>query len=277
MAKTSAGSTHRVLVAVLLLLPLLLSGTAPGAAARAQDEPAAEPAPLRVEVNLPAFRVDVRSGDGERVASYRACVGAADFPTPVGSFEIYRVVWNPWWIPPASPWAAGKTAMPPGPKNPMGRAKVEFRPLYFLHGTPDTASLGCAASHGCLRLANEDAVDLARRVQSAGRPGTTEEELDRLAAETERSRTIDLERRVPLEIAYRVAEVEGGELLLHADIYSRVGRGPDTLERAIVEALVRAGHAEGAIDLSGIRIAARALPKRGEPPLRIPLDVLVVE
>lgn len=272
MTKAPSRLSSRVLAAVLLVL----CGAAPASAdppPRAQDEPA----PLRVEVNLPAFRVDVWSGEGERVASYRACIGAADFPTPVGSFEIYRVVWNPWWVPPASPWAAGKTAMPPGPRNPMGRAKIEFRKLYFLHGTPDTASLGCAASHGCLRLANEDALDLARRVQLAGRPGTTAEELDRLAAETERTRTIDLERRVPLEVAYRVAEVEGEELLLHADIYGRLGRGPDALERAIVEALVRAGHGEDAINLSFVAISVRALPKRGEPPLRIPLDVLVLE
>lgn len=259
---------------MLLLLPLVLPAVALGAPAQAQDEPA--PAPLRVEVNLPAFRVDVWSGDGDRVASYRTCVGASDFPTPVGSFEIYRVVWNPWWIPPASPWAAGKTTMPPGPKNPMGRAKIEFRPLYFLHGTPDTTTLGCAASHGCLRLSNEDAVDLARRVHSAGRPGTTEEELDGLAAETERSRTIELERRVPLEIAYRVAEVEGGELLLHADIYDRVGGGREAIERAIVVELARVGYPLEAIDLSGVKSAARSLPMRGAPPIRIPLDVLVV-
>jgi hypothetical protein len=245
------------------------------AGARQAPEPSIAKAPgLRIEVNLPAFRVDVLDG-GERVASYLACVGAAGFPTPVGEYEIARVAWSPWWHPPASPWAAGKTAVPPGPTNPMGRAKLEFRPLYYLHGTADTASLGCAASHGCVRLSNEDVVALARRVHRFGRPETSAEELDRLAADPERTRTFELERPVPLAIVYRVAEVEGDELLLHADIYGRLDGSPSALEEEIVRALERAGYATGEIDLSGVRASAGRLPVRGEPPLRVPLDVLV--
>ena len=63
--------------------------------------------------------------------------------------------------------------MKPGLKNPLGaRALYLFNEkgedtLFRLHGTPEWNSIGTAASSGCIRLMNQDIIDLYSRV----RPG----------------------------------------------------------------------------------------------------------
>ena len=175
---------------------------------------------LRLELNIPAYRLDA-CVDGLAVRSYRVAVGTRKYPTPVGDFRIAEVVWNPWWRPPPSPWARDRKVTPPGPDNPVGRVKLTFRPLYHLHGTPEEGSLGQAASHGCVRLANADVIDLARRVHRSASSDVAETTLDRLEAEPWRTATIQLAAPVPLRIVYRLAEVREGRLEVHPDVYRR--------------------------------------------------------
>ncbi len=59
--------------------------------------------------------------------------------------------------------------MEPGVKNPLGaRALYIFQnkqdTLYRLHGTPEWQSIGKAVSSGCVRLINQDVIDLYKRV-----------------------------------------------------------------------------------------------------------------
>jgi hypothetical protein len=55
-------------------------------------------------------------------------VGTAKYPTPRGTYEISKIIWNPGWVPPDSPWAKGKTSKPPGhPENPMKLVKIFFK------------------------------------------------------------------------------------------------------------------------------------------------------
>lgn len=66
------------------------------------------------------------------------------------------------------PLAAG---MAPGPTNPLGaRALYLFKDgkdtLYRIHGSNEDWSIGKAVSSGCIRLLNQDIMDLYRRVQS---------------------------------------------------------------------------------------------------------------
>ncbi len=60
--------------------------------------------------------------------------------------------------------------MEPGPTNPLGaRALYLFRggedTLYRIHGTNEDWSIGQSVSSGCIRLLNQDVIDLHRRVQ----------------------------------------------------------------------------------------------------------------
>lgn len=124
---------------------------------------------LRIEVDLSDRQLSVIE-NGEVTQTYPVAIGIASYPTPKGNFSIRRIIWNPRWVPPDSPWARKKSARPPGdPKNPMGRVKIFFsEPDYYIHGTREVDSLGQAESHGCLRMANPDAVELAQKVMAAG-------------------------------------------------------------------------------------------------------------
>jgi L,D-transpeptidase catalytic domain len=70
-------------------------------------------AELRLEVSL-GNRELVAFEDGAEVARYAVAVGTKKYPTPEGSFHIRKVVWNPPWAPPDSPWAKGKEPLPGG-------------------------------------------------------------------------------------------------------------------------------------------------------------------
>jgi hypothetical protein len=84
---------------------------------------------------------------------FSIAVGQPSFPTPLGHFYI-AVLWrNPWWYPPNSSWAAGASPIPPGPGNPLGTRWMGLSaPGVGIHGTPDPASIGYSASHGCIRM-----------------------------------------------------------------------------------------------------------------------------
>jgi len=89
---------------------------------------------------------------------FRVATGQASYPTPLGHFSI-EVMWrDPWWYPPDSPWAAGAKPIPPGPGNPLGTRWMGLTaPGVGIHGTPDPASIGYSASHGCIRMYIHDA------------------------------------------------------------------------------------------------------------------------
>ena len=92
-----------------------------------------------------------------------------------GRATIRRKAEWPTWTPPremtlrdpeAARWAAG---MPGGPDNPLGaRAMYLYQgdrdTLYRIHGNNDPSSIGQAVSSGCIRLLNQDVIDLYRRV-----------------------------------------------------------------------------------------------------------------
>ena len=105
------------------------------------------------------------------IRTFDVAVGQPRYPTPTGTYSIRRIVWNPsWHPPPGSAWAKGKTAKGPGdPGNPMKVVKIFFKePDYYIHGTNAPQSIGEAASHGCIRMTEGDAVSLAKTIQRAG-------------------------------------------------------------------------------------------------------------
>jgi lipoprotein-anchoring transpeptidase ErfK/SrfK len=97
--------------------------------------------------------------DGKRKwGTFGVATGQAIYPTPLGQFSIVTKQMNPWWYPPDSPWAAGLSPVPPGPGNPLGTRWMGLSaPGVGIHGTPDAASIGYSASHGCIRMRIPDA------------------------------------------------------------------------------------------------------------------------
>jgi lipoprotein-anchoring transpeptidase ErfK/SrfK len=85
--------------------------------------------------------------------TFGVATGQASYPTPLGSYTIVQKQRNPWWIPPKSDWAEGEKPVPPGPGNPLGTRWMGLSaPAVGIHGTPDAASIGYSASHGCIRM-----------------------------------------------------------------------------------------------------------------------------
>jgi lipoprotein-anchoring transpeptidase ErfK/SrfK len=105
--------------------------------------------------------------DGRTVVrTFRVATGQASYPTPLGRFEVADRQYNPWWYPPASDWAEGLEPVPPGPGNPLGTRWMGLSAWGVgIHGTPDAASIGYSASHGCIRMYVPDAEWLFEQVQ----------------------------------------------------------------------------------------------------------------
>jgi lipoprotein-anchoring transpeptidase ErfK/SrfK len=91
--------------------------------------------------------------------------GQSSYPTPIGHFSIVTMQRHPWWYPPDSDWAEGEKPIPPGPGNPLGTRWMGLSaPGVGMHGTPDPASIGYSASHGCIRMRIPEAEWLFSRV-----------------------------------------------------------------------------------------------------------------
>jgi lipoprotein-anchoring transpeptidase ErfK/SrfK len=106
-------------------------------------------------------------GNGQAVR-YGIGVGRDGFRWS-GQHRVTRKAEWPGWTPPA---AMRKRIpdlpayMPGGPDNPLGaRAIYIGSTLYRLHGTSEPWTIGQAVSSGCIRLTNEDVIDLYDRVK----------------------------------------------------------------------------------------------------------------
>jgi hypothetical protein len=204
--------------AARFLLSILFATTIPSPAVLAQDVPdSAAVSPIRLVINIPAFRMDVLR-DSAIIRSFDVAVGTPQYPTPLGDYAITEITWNPWWTPPPGEWAREDTVTPPGPTNPMGRVKMQFAPYYLVHGTPLERSIGSAGSHGCVRMRNDDVVALARLLQDSSGIALSDSEVSDLIR-SRRTRVVTLSVLVPTALIYRTAEVRSDSLSLYPDVY----------------------------------------------------------
>jgi murein L,D-transpeptidase YcbB/YkuD len=245
-------------------LLLALSAFSP---AYSQATAAREPK-LAIVINLPAFRLDVRL-DSMLLRSFTVAIGMRRYPTPAGEFAITEVEWNPWWHPPESPWASEDTVTPPGPRNPMGRVKMALGGTLYVHGTPLAASIGSAASHACIRMTNTNAITLARLVQSHGGAELTEEATDTILQRGKPSRRVRLTTPIPVQVVYRLVELQEDELHFYPDVYRR---GREGVETDALLLLSEAGHDTSLVDR---RFLARVARDGGRAPVRVRISQLV--
>ena|SRR5438477_4917270 len=114
------------------------------------------------------------AADGRLLAFYVATIGSEHDPLPVGNWKIRGVQRNPVFHYNAKLfWDAHnpheKARIPAGPRNPVGLVWIDLsKEHYGIHGTPNPSQVGHATSHGCIRLTNWDALELAAMVK----PGT---------------------------------------------------------------------------------------------------------
>ncbi len=101
--------------------------------------------------------------DGKVSHDWVIAVGTPSYPTPTGEYEVVEKRYMPTWVNPAPDgWGADMPDMiPPGISNPLGLRAINWNAdgIRF-HGTTATYSLGTAASHGCVRMSNDDVIQL---------------------------------------------------------------------------------------------------------------------
>ncbi len=101
--------------------------------------------------------------NGKITNQWPIATGQPEYMTPTGMYSVTEKRYLPTWVNPApDTWGASMPAsIPPGPSNPLGlRALNWSAPAIRFHGTSATYSLGFNASHGCVRLSNEDVIRL---------------------------------------------------------------------------------------------------------------------
>jgi lipoprotein-anchoring transpeptidase ErfK/SrfK len=107
----------------------------------------------RLEVSTADRTVTLLQGD-EVVRTFSAAIGTGDTPTPLGTFYLTEL------LAPTNhgygPYAYGISAFS-DVLNSFGGGPGQIG----MHGTDDSDSIGQAASHGCIRLSNEDITYLA--------------------------------------------------------------------------------------------------------------------
>jgi lipoprotein-anchoring transpeptidase ErfK/SrfK len=151
-ALTTAGAPHAVAVRARIVKPKVTTAQL------------AAKYPTIITVDRTSFRLRLWK-DLKLVKTYSIAVGMAGLETPSGVYSINDKQVNPSWHVPNSPWAgdlAGQV-IPPGPADPI---KARWMGIYAgagIHGTDDVGSLGSAASHGCIRMAIPDVIELYDR------------------------------------------------------------------------------------------------------------------
>jgi lipoprotein-anchoring transpeptidase ErfK/SrfK len=142
-------------IAVRDLTDALAHGTRPAIVLHAKlRKPTVTPATIGPVIVIKRGSNELTLYNGMKVVrKFVVATGQAVYPTPLGKFQIVVKWKNPWWYPPASPWAKGEKPVPPGPGNPLGTRWMGLSaPGVGIHGTPQDGSIGYSLSHGCIRM-----------------------------------------------------------------------------------------------------------------------------
>lgn len=126
----------------------------------------------RIVANKGLKQVFAYGEDGSLIAAYPASIGSSDTPSPSGTVTIERIALDPGYTyNPKVNFQQGNNTqilqIPPGPNGPVGTVWLALsKPTYGIHGTPEPSKIGRTQSHGCIRLTNWDATELAKMVKA---------------------------------------------------------------------------------------------------------------
>ncbi|MER2537053.1 MAG: L,D-transpeptidase [Rhizobiaceae bacterium] len=169
-------SMYRAMPEELFPLPAVdLSRVNPKFYRRLVDDPTGEQ-PGTIVVDTSSFYLYLVQPGGKAMR-YGVGLGRAGFAWSGRAQILWKQVW-PKWTPPdemiarqpeLARWSADNGGMPPGLENPLGaRALYIFEgnvdTLYRIHGSPEWWTIGKAVSSGCVRMINQDVIDLYERV-----------------------------------------------------------------------------------------------------------------
>jgi lipoprotein-anchoring transpeptidase ErfK/SrfK len=124
----------------------------------------------RLEVDRGQGLVRANAADGRLLAVYPASIGSRTCPALTGTLEIRSIAAQPTYSYDSDSVGVagatrGRTEIAAGPNNPLGVVWINLsKDGYGIHGAPAAAEVGKAGAHGCVRLTNWDARELARGV-----------------------------------------------------------------------------------------------------------------
>ena len=117
---------------------------------------------IHLVIKLSDRRVYVYQND-QLKTSYPIAIGREGWETPTGTHKVIQKISNPSWKHPFT-----GEIIPPGPENPLGERWIGFwtdgTNYIGFHGTPNEETVGQAASHGCVRMLNQDVLALFEKV-----------------------------------------------------------------------------------------------------------------
>ncbi|MFD2739254.1 L,D-transpeptidase [Sulfitobacter aestuarii] len=132
-----------------------------------------EDAPLaRIVIDKPRSRLQALDVNGRVLSDYPVTIGSDGTPSPSGTHLVTAVAPDPTYsYNPDVNFQQGDNTefltLPPGPNGPVGSTWIDLdKPTYGLHGTSEPSKLFTNQSHGCVRMTNWDAGELARMVTS---------------------------------------------------------------------------------------------------------------
>src|SRR5437870_11901413 len=133
-------------------------------------ESAGAPGNVAIKIDTKTNMLQVREGE-KLIAAYPVTVGSAHLASPIGEWKARRITKMPTFRWDKEMLKHGQRSgnfylLPPGPRNPVGVMWIALNKKGFgIHGTSEPRSIGHAASHGCIRLANWDVVRLATKIK----------------------------------------------------------------------------------------------------------------
>lgn len=125
----------------------------------------------RIEADKSLRQVRAYGADGRLIAAYPATIGSEENPSPSGTHIVEGVAPMPeYTYNPRINFQQGENTevltIPPGPNGPVGSMWIDLsEPTFGIHGTPEPSLIDKTGSHGCVRLTNWDANELAKMVK----------------------------------------------------------------------------------------------------------------
>jgi len=137
---------------------------------RKQEQESAPDEVQKIVVSVKGSYLHALDGSGRVILHAPTTLGNQYDPSPSETQKVVATAFDPHFhyqpklfheVPDSEPEAN----LQPGPNSPVGKVWMALdKPHFGIHGTADPESIGYASSHGCVRLTNWDARDLAYRV-----------------------------------------------------------------------------------------------------------------
>ncbi|MFH1741551.1 MAG: L,D-transpeptidase family protein [bacterium] len=110
---------------------------------------------FKIVIDKSRLKLFLLTEDGHFVKWYTVAIGEEDYKTPVGVYYVDLKQIDPTWYKP------GGGVIPPGdPENALGPRWISIGQHLGIHGNNDRDSVGKRASAGCIRMYNEDVLEL---------------------------------------------------------------------------------------------------------------------